>query len=148
VGAEERRDWRQAITMFMRASQRSRRWEWSGPEIPPVKPIVRDLFVAQDGRIWVRLSQSARLNPEIRIPDRPPPDGARDFYMAADRWSEPTVYDVLEPGGRYVGQVRFPVEVRASDYPFSATGDTVWAVVVDANGVPLVRRYRIQWESQ
>jgi hypothetical protein len=55
---------------------------------------------------------------------------------------EAFVVDVLEPTGRYIGQVRLPDGMRQ----FEARGDTVWTVELDSYDVPYVKRYHINWE--
>ena len=56
-------------------------------------------------------------------------------------WTEPTVYDVFEPDGTYVGQVSIPDGV----WVVATAGDTVWAVTHDEFDIPYVHRYRIAW---
>jgi hypothetical protein len=55
----------------------------------------------------VRASQPSILNPEVAIRTAVGREAWVDAE-AARRWVEPWVYDVFEPCGRYVGQVRFP----------------------------------------
>jgi hypothetical protein len=52
VEAMEARDYRRNIEGLMRATVPS--WQWSGPTIPKNKPAFADLWIDQDGRIWVR----------------------------------------------------------------------------------------------
>ena len=141
VLAEERNDWRQSITMFMRSGGGLGNWQWTGPEIPAIKPPVSDIFVDIDGRIWVRLSQTGRVNRSVSIPTRPATRDESYRLDAQQRWTEAMVYDVLEPSGRYLGQVRFPDGTVST----TITGNTVWAVVNDSEEVPTIRRYRIGW---
>jgi hypothetical protein len=141
VERAERSDWRQAITIYMRLG--ASRWTWTGPDIPSTKPPIRDFFVAGDGRIWVRPSQPARLDPTFTIPSTPDAGGRFGPEIAAMRWVEPEVYDLLEPDGRYLGQVRMPSGIS----PRAARGDTLWTVLVDAAGVPTVKRFRLQWKQ-
>jgi hypothetical protein len=58
------------------------------------------------------------------------------------------VYDVFQPAGQYVGQVRVPDYTGAPYLPrmeFAIQGDTVWGVTHDQDYVPSVKRYRINW---
>jgi hypothetical protein len=141
----ERADWQHGITESRRSSSRDMKWEWTGPEIPRVKPPIRDVVVAADGRIWVRLSQPARLNPAVTIETRRPAPGE---VFAERRWAEPWVFDIFEPTGRYVGQVRFPDVTEQPYMPhpgFAIRGDTVWAAVHDQDDIPIIKRYRVNW---
>jgi hypothetical protein len=142
----ERADWRQSIGMFMRSTSAggNLNWQWSGPEIPRVKPAVAGLSIWADGRIWAKLHQPAVLNRTVVIPSAPtthPDSSTPGTERASRRWAEPALFDVFEPGGQYTGQLSIPenVSVRA------VRGDTVWGVVTDADGVQLVKRFRVRW---
>jgi hypothetical protein len=144
VERAEHSDWRESITMYNRYAA-LRDWEWAGPDVPRVKTPIRDLHVDADGRIWVLLSQPARLDTSVSIPVRP-----ADAYRVAARyrWIEPLVFDVFDSDRRYVGQVRFPEAIGKKVVPpsqFAIQGDIVWAVVHDQDDVPQVKRYRIAW---
>jgi hypothetical protein len=56
-------------------------------------------------------------------------------------WREPTVYDVFEPDGRYVGRLRLPYAF----IPIVFQGDDVWGIFRDDLDVEYVHRYRVQW---
>lgn len=146
----ERADWRQSLTMYNRspASGPNAGWDWSGPDIPTVKPPLRGLVVDGEGRIWVQLHQPARLNPSVAIPAKPAMRGESYRIDAPDRWVEPMVFDVYEMTGRYLGRVRFPDGIARSARPemrYAMQGDIVWAVLHDRDEIPTVKRYRIQW---
>jgi hypothetical protein len=150
VQEDERRDWRQSITMFNRNGRGTwRTWEWSGPDVPRVKPPLRNLHVDTHGRIWVQLSQPSQLNKSVAIPTNVKEAGD---IAARHRWTEPLVFDVFEPGGTYVGRVRFPDGVGVSALgpkaAFTIKDDTVWAVSRDHDDVPHVKRYRIDWRRK
>ena len=146
ISDAERGDWRQSLTMYFRRDRPD--WEWSGPDIPRVKPPIRNLQVASDGRIWVQVSQPSTLDRSVSIRSAPVGRTALNDIDAERRWVEPTVYDVFEPAGQYVGQVRFP-EYTGAPYlprmPVAIDGDTVWFVAHDADYVPSVKRYRVNW---
>ena len=113
-------------------------WKWNGPPIPDTKPPTRGLMAAQDGRIWVRVSQPSyewRSESEAR-------EEEERTKRPQTRYREHAVFDVFEPDGRYLGVVRPPEEFR--DYPRPVLrGDTVWAVTRDSLDVQRVVRYRI-----
>ncbi len=72
----------------------------------------------QRGRIWVRVHVEARKDEAIEMTSRElggPP---------LISWVEPAVYDVFEPDGTYLGQVRFPWRT----WPLVVHGDTAWGV--------------------
>ena len=70
------------------------------------------------GRIWVRRHVEARKDETVQPPseesNEPPPIS----------WREPEVYDVFEPDGTYLGEVRFPWRTA----PLFVRGDTAWGV--------------------
>jgi hypothetical protein len=111
-------------------------WRYSGPEIPRVKPPYKDLRVGEDGTIWIQLSMPG----ERYMPD-PPPPGAPVMGPVLPRWREPTVYDVFEPDGRYLGRLTRPANVSL----FRMTRDRAWGTVRDDDDVAVVRRFRIVW---
>ena len=132
-------------------------WRWSGMDIPRVKTPYATFRVANDGRIWVLTSQpSERFDPANDALAGAPVSisggvggGGRAGSAGAPRpappppvpWRSPAVYDVLEPDGRWIGQVRIPYGVTAH----VMQGDHVWASTADEDGVPYVKRYRIAW---
>jgi hypothetical protein len=145
VQAAEGSDWRRSITMYNGNLRVLPNWQWTAPDVPRVKPPIRDLLVDGTGRIWIRLSQPARLNPGVTLPARREEASIVD---AMYRWIEPYVFDLFEPSGRYLGRVGFPDEIsqdKGTPGQFSVHGDFVWAMVLDQNDVPVVKRYRIRW---
>jgi hypothetical protein len=112
-------------------------WSWNGPPIPNEKPAFRDLYAGQDGRIWVLLHTSARPAPERAAtpsPGEPAPPVP---------WFEPVLFDVFEPDGTYLGEVRAPDGFRTTPPPVFGT-QRVWAVVEDELGVQSVVRFGIE----
>jgi hypothetical protein len=69
--------------------------------------------------------------------------------MAAQlRWVEPILYDVYEPSGEYIGQIRFPDELERPLNPhggYVIRGDTLWASLATGTTFPTGKRYRIRW---
>lgn len=127
VNPQEAADAKQQITDQIRRQYGD--WSWNGPDIPATKPPFTDIAVGEDGRIWVLLSAEGRREANS-APTKPA------------SWSEPVVYDVFEPDGRYLGQVTTPDGFRRYPEPVFR-GDTVWAGFEDADGVLYVKRYEL-----
>jgi len=100
-------------------------------DTPPVKPFFQWIYVADDGRIWVKIHTKSERSPERLTDDSIPPL----------RWREPNVMDVFEPTGTYIGRVRMPDDVRI----IRLRQDRIWAVVRDEFDVEYVKRYRVNW---
>jgi hypothetical protein len=135
VNAEERADAEERATRGMRMTDPD--WRWTGEPIPRTKPAFKTLIAARDGRIWVQ-----RYVPAVRVPWT-----AEDERNARDperplprRYREPIVFDVFEPEGRYVGEVRAPEGFSTHPQPV-IRGDSVWAVWRDDLGVNHVVRF-------
>ncbi len=89
--------------------------------IPREKPIWSEFDVAADGRIWVRrnvlgvqVDESAAAR-EVR----------EQFDNPVIRWTEPVVYDVVDPTGVFLGTIRIP--------------NGTWAMATDKVSVLLAR---------
>jgi hypothetical protein len=98
-------------------------------------------MTADDGRVWVRVAQAARLNSTVKLRTSPGGLGQPTDEEGRPRWIEPAVYDVLEPTGRYVGRVRVPDGLMG----LAIRADTVWGMLRDSSDVPQVKRYHIRW---
>lgn len=143
VSRAERAEGRKSIEERMR--QTDPNWTWNGPDVPDTKPLYHGLQIGLDGRIWISLtpetgpkiggiSGTSGVGPGVRRAPRP----------AADREArKPALYDVFEPDGRYLGQVRVPVGASA----VVRKGDQVWAVAFGDDDVPRLKRYRIAWKN-
>jgi hypothetical protein len=86
--------------------------------VPERKLPYASLLTEEGGRIWVRRHVEARKDETVESPpeetnERPPIS-----------WVEPEVYDVFEPDGTYLGEVRFPWLTT----PLVVRGDTAWGV--------------------
>ena len=112
-------------------------WVWNGPDIPRVKPPFRDIFAGDDGRIWVLLSRAGVKDSAAEGIMRV---GEQQFRVST--WKEPSAFDVFEPDGRYLGMVEAPEGFQSWPEPIFR-GDTVWAVLEDADGVRYVHRLEI-----
>jgi hypothetical protein len=84
------------------------------PAISTTKPFYRALLGGEQGRIWVHRHVTAEKVDVVTEPDPslPPPR----------TWQEPTVYDVFEADGTYLGEVHIPSNMS----PEVFRGDTVW----------------------
>lgn len=130
VSPEERSAEEGRITAFFERSAPG--WRWDGPRIPETKAPVSWLHAGEDGTIWVRVAQPGSVIPEAeRLRN------ARTFVR------EPTVFEVFERDGRFLGQVRAPDGMQLQPYPV-LTREYVWAVVNDESDVSYVVRFRLQ----
>ncbi len=138
VHAAEREE--QKAIVMARGRQRDSRWDWDASVIPTMKPTYRALHLGEDGRIWVLLSSPAtKVDPDRGAEARGEFRDAPALPVA--RWVEPDIYDILEPDGRYVGQVQTP---RGFEL-YATRGDTLWGSSRLADDVPVVQRLHIVW---
>ncbi len=137
VQGGERQDEEGRVRWSMRQTQPD--WKWDGAPIPDSKPPFRDLLAGRDGRIWVLLHQRAERVPEEEVFDVDPADPNAEPLV---RWREPVVFDVFEPDGTYLGQVRGPAGFSLNPTPVF-DGDRVWAIVRDALDVQYLTRFRV-----
>jgi hypothetical protein len=133
----ERRERRARFEAGERNERARRPGDWGQiPDIATAKPPIRTVRFGDDGRLWVQVSTpSERFEPAQGVQG--------PSSIPALRWREPTVFDVFEPDGRYIGQVVIPDDV----YPMVMRGDIVWARVRVESDVSLLRRYRIAWQG-
>ena len=124
---------RRAITRNMRNTEPG--WSWNGPDMPDVKPPFEELLVGRDGRVWVRVHQTARRVVETVRTE------AGDETI--ETWVEPLLFDVFEPDGSYLGAVRGPETGMSFWASPVMDGDRMWAVTWDALDVAYVVRYRV-----
>jgi hypothetical protein len=131
VHAEERAE-HEAVNAWRRKTQ----GQYLTSEIPPVpstKPAYRALYVGDDGRIWVRLYSPAE---KIAGPhDEPGPDDPPPLT-----WREPIAFDVFEPDGTYLGEVRLPPRTTLSVF----RGDTVWGIRRGEMDEQYIVRFRLE----
>jgi hypothetical protein len=141
VGSEERAGFRETVTAAVRRSAGDG-WRWDGPEIPSVKPHFQRLVAGADGTLWVfRHTPAAEEENPYWDPDRPetgPPTW----------WREPTVADVFDAEGRFLGPVAFPDELRFHSSrgvytPPILEEESVLAGALHELGHPQVVRYRL-----
>jgi hypothetical protein len=134
IGDAERSARRTGMEAFLRAADPQ--WSWNGPDIPRFKPAFRAIRVAQDGRIWV--TTAAPSEPYTPEPTSNPA-GRVDSNVP---FREPTVYDVFETDGTFLGQLRLPVRTTLA----ITKGDVAWAIVRDEDDVQTLQRFRIVWK--
>lgn len=102
------------------------------PSIPATKPPYRGFLIGEDGRVWVRRHVTAeRLDEgDTGSPERPP----------TPSWVEPPVYDVFEPDGTYLGEVRVPKGTRL----IIVRGESAWGTRQGEAGEIYVVRLRVE----
>jgi hypothetical protein len=102
-----------------------------------VKPFFKDIEIADDGRIWASISTpSERYDPPQRT------SRLTGAPISIIGWREPTIYNVFDPDGTYLGQVAVPYNTRL----LVMRADLVWAVAHDQDDVHYVKRFRIAWQ--
>jgi 6-bladed beta-propeller protein len=129
---EERAEWEALV----RTARRSMPPAVPGsylPEVPEFKPPYREIYVADDSRIWVHLYVEAE---KIGNRNSPP-----DPNLPTITWHEPAVFDVFETDGTYLGEVRFP----RRHWPMVMMGDTVWGIRLGEFNEQYVFRMRLEY---
>jgi hypothetical protein len=145
VSSVERNETRAWTEVWMRMNQPD--WRWTGADIPDVKPYLTGISVASDGRIWAMISRPAAAIPAAEQEEQARMLEARrnDPALAGhppppvQTVREPTVYDVFEADGQYLGRVPLPDRTSWR----AARGDLVWAIVWDSLDVERVTRFRV-----
>lgn len=133
VNGEEQAEWeafRAGLEERVRARPESRDTEFE--PIPTVKPYFRQIYVGDDGRIWVFRYVAAEKRHDIEpVPERP------DRPLLT--WREPWTYDVFEPDGTFLGSAVVPETLR----PHVFRGEQIWGALADENDVEQVVRLRV-----
>lgn len=131
-------DWhRRRLTAQWRAAT-SPSWMWLGGEIPSHKGAFKHVVPTADGRFWaIRQMAGESLDGCDTDPD--------DFYAYDENpcWRQPMVADVFDEDGRFLGPVPMPDGISYHVRPY-IRGDTVIALLEDAAGTRLVKRYRLR----
>ena len=86
--------------------------------IPNVKPAVNDLLIAEDGYLWVS-------------------------PVVADTALQRRVFDIFDPEGRFLGELRLPFDLMLYPAPVLRRNRII-GVTQDAGGVPYIVRARIE----
>jgi len=129
VVGEEWRQWMGFSDEF--GLSRGSRYE----RIPNWKPVFRSLWVDIEGRIWVERYVPA-VKHEYTREELARIGGGRTLY----EWREPTVYDVIDPVGVFLGQVTLPPRTGLA----YARGRRIWAVQRGEFDEAYVVRFRIE----
>lgn len=123
--AEERDQWRAWGAYFSKRSGKTY-------SLPSTKPAFRDIYVGDEGRIWVdRYAEAVRREPRPRDDDRP--------ERLPLTWRQPRTFDVFEPDGVFLGTVIGPPETWLVRW----RGEYVWGVERGPSDEPYVVRFRI-----
>ena len=85
-------------------------------DIPPTKPVIIGLTLDDQNRLWVRLTSAVKGH---------------------------TRYDVYDAKGTAIGTIDLPAAIHEGP-DVLIRGDKLYAVVLDADDVPSVVRYRIE----
>jgi hypothetical protein len=127
IEGDERAQWERYL-----AELEVRRGERFAP-IAAAKPPWKQLHVGADGRIWVRRYARAEHVPghETR--------SAAVASLPTVEWVEPARFDILDPGGTYLGSVELPPEGELA----FARGPHVWMLERGDFDEFYVVRYRI-----
>jgi len=112
VKPEEREFWEKSQT---RLEAMAPRGALNPAAIPTTKPPFREILVDSEGRFWVSRYAEAE---KVRLPAPPPGSGERDY------WIEPSVWDVIDPRGTFLGSVTTPPRTVFVD----ARGRSIWVV--------------------
>jgi hypothetical protein len=148
VSATERKEAKDRVETMMRRTDP--KWNWNGPDIPGTKPFFTGISVGQDGRIWVARNSAqsgAAFSTSERNSTGSAGGGGRTLPPASTTRGRSTVpatpvlFDIFEPNGTYVGQVRVPARTTL----FARRGDHAWGVVFDEDDVATVKRFRLVW---
>jgi hypothetical protein len=116
-------------------------WTWNGRDIPGTKPFYDAIDVGLDGRIWV--TRDVTPLPQARPPATGRAGGAASIGPSGDEVfvARPTLYDVFEPDGTFIGAVQAPPMATL----MAMRGDHAWGTFRGADDVEFVRRFRIIW---
>lgn len=111
-------------------------WSWTGPGIPATKPPYSNILVTDDGRLWVRVAQSAEIIPEDELPPL-----RTDVVPTPIRLTtrDPIVYDVYAADGALLGRVKLPPRSNI----FHVRGDSAWGISRNKDDVEFATRFRV-----
>lgn len=113
-------------------------WVWDGRGIPGSKPAFVGFLPDRSGRIWVR-----RQGPGKRIEGGVENPLEESGWWSNPLWRDTQLVDVFDMEGRYLGEVDLPEGFRFRPEPH-IEGEMVVAYVEDEEGIPYVKRYRLE----
>ncbi len=111
--------------------------DWEGPEAPTVKRAFDSLFHDGAGRIWV-----LREGPGRSIDDCARANEPSSEWWAKPCWEAPTLVDIFDEEGRYLGPLEAPEGLRFHPRPM-AINDRILAVTLDEAGNPRLTWHRL-----
>lgn len=121
VDRREKEEWRALLDFRGRQAE----------EVPDLKPAFRDLWVDEEGRVWVwRYVESVHVPDEVAARTGRPPVN----------WREPPTWDVFDLQGTFLGTVHLPMRAR----PVAARGRDLWLLEAGDFDEASVARYRIR----
>lgn len=120
----------------------------SARQVPAEKPVFSDFRLDASGRLWVRVYVRGQRLPEDEAQEAERRRSCERFGIppeecdrGAREWTEPVVYEVIQPDGRYLGRLRFPgLETRV----VWARENRVWVVEDGPFGEEYVVQYRVE----
>jgi len=124
---------RRRMTAFFRFGTPD--WTWNGPDIPVTKPPYTAFIPGHSGALWV-----LGPGPGEHVADCTEDPQPRERVTPC--WRETPTVDVFDASGRYLGPVELPEGLSLSPRSW-IRDDTVIAMVQDAAGTIMVKRYRL-----
>ena len=110
-------------------------WIWTGPEMPREKPLLSQLFVGEDGSVWVLREGEA-------VDDDDPDYRPNDASSVERRLRSRLIFDAFTSDGVFLGSVPVPAGLQLRPQPVFDVAGLV-GVHVDVDGVPRVVRYTV-----
>lgn len=133
VKREEKAQWEDWLDHFAGAAEEMPGHHKLGP-IPDTKPLIRNLMVDDDGRIWVAVYAEARFKPYSDA------ERAERGDRPSLEWNQPLAWEVFDAGGRFLGRLTLPDRTSL----LAARGTTVWGSQAGTYGEEYVVRFRIE----
>ena len=103
--------------------------------VPETKLPARGGSADLDGRIWIAKTAAAKKVPPKIAGMCGGPGGSKKYETT---YEEPPAYVAFQPDGTLLGEVRFPLRARVT-----FVGNTAWAMVPDADDVPVLIKYKL-----
>ena len=110
-------------------------YQWNGPAIPSTKPAFIGFFGDHNGRIWV-IRQGRSINLENCD------ETGEDYTRPC--WEDVFILDAFEESGRYLGQVEVPKGIHPTRHGSFIQDEYMIARLTGEDGVPYVKRYRLE----